>query len=165
MTSMTFVSRLHQKNRERSLVIVSQPRLSCGNRESGQIPIRLLYCILSSRAPNEVGVNINWDAFCKGRSSVSPNNMPKKATARLHLSLTQLTRQEILGVLETRWWWEIDHTLSSRVRVWAARLAWSHLQTISLCWASILCNNYYSFEVCFKALIGLEFFRVRLGLI
>ena len=102
MTSMTFVSRLHQKNRERSLVIVSQPRLSCGNRESGQIPIRLLYCILSSRAPNEVGVNINWDAFCKGRSSVSLNSMPKKATARLHSSLTQLTRQEILGVLETR---------------------------------------------------------------
>ena len=43
--------------------VVSQPRLSRGKRESGQIPIRLLYCILSSRAPNEVGVNINWDVF------------------------------------------------------------------------------------------------------
>ena len=31
--------------------------LSC-HRESGQIPIRLLCCILSSRAPNKVGVNI-----------------------------------------------------------------------------------------------------------
>ena len=47
-----------------------------------------LYCILCSRAPNEVGVtvNINWDAFCKCKSSVitphSLNNMPKKATAR-----------------------------------------------------------------------------------
>ena len=33
------------------------------------------------RTPNEVGVNINWDAFCKGRSSIfrwkrlSPNNI------------------------------------------------------------------------------------------
>ena len=54
------------------------------------------------RASNEVGVNINWDAFCKGRSSLSLNSMPKKATTHLHLSLTQLTRQEILGVLETR---------------------------------------------------------------
>ena len=82
--------------------VVSQARLSLGRRESGQIPIWLLYCILSSRAPNEVGVNINWDAFCKSRSSVSLNSLPKKATARLHSSLTQLTRQEILGVLETR---------------------------------------------------------------
>ena len=39
--------------------IVSQARLSLRRRESGQIPIRLLYCILSSRAPDEVGVNIN----------------------------------------------------------------------------------------------------------
>ena len=75
---------------------------SLGRRESGQILIRLLYCILSSRAPNEVGVNINWDTFCKGRSSVSLNSMPKKATACLHSSLTQLTRQEILGMLEMR---------------------------------------------------------------
>ena len=51
-------------------VLVSQARLSLRRRESGQIPIRLLYCILSSRAPNEVGVSINWNAFCKGRSSV-----------------------------------------------------------------------------------------------
>ena len=36
------------------------------------------YCILSSRAANEVGVNINWDVFCKGRSSVSLNSMPKR---------------------------------------------------------------------------------------
>ena len=63
---------------------------------------QVFVCIPSSRAPNEVGVNINWDAFCKGRSSVSPNNMPKKATVRLHSSLTQLTCQEIPGVLETR---------------------------------------------------------------
>ena len=40
--------------------------------------------------------------------------MPNKATVRLHSSLTQLTRQEILGMLETRWWWEIDQTLSPR---------------------------------------------------
>ena len=71
-------------------LLVSQARLSLGRRESGQIPIRLLYCILSSRAPNEVGVNINWDAFCKGRSSVSLNSMPNTATARLHSSLSQL---------------------------------------------------------------------------
>ena len=57
-----------------------------------------VYCILSSRAPNKVSVNINWDVFCKGRSSVFLNGMPKKATVRLHWSLTQLTRQEILGV-------------------------------------------------------------------
>ena len=44
----------------------SQPSLSLGRRESGQIPIRLLYCILSSRATDEVGVNINWDAFWEG---------------------------------------------------------------------------------------------------
>ena len=75
--------------------LVSQPRLSRGKRDSGQIPIRHLYCILSSRVPNEVGVNINWDAFCKGRSSVFLNSMPKKAT---------------LGVFETRW--EFDRTLS-----------------------------------------------------
>ena len=61
-----------------------------GRRESGQIPIRLLYCILSSRVPNEVDVNINWDTFCKGRSSVFLNSMPKKASARLHWPLTQL---------------------------------------------------------------------------
>ena len=36
--------------------------------ESGQIPIRLWYCILSSSASNEVGVNINLDVFCIGRS-------------------------------------------------------------------------------------------------
>ena len=56
--------------------------------------------------------------FCKGRSSVitprSLNNMPKKGTACLHLSLTQLTHQEILGMLETRWWQEFDQTLSPR---------------------------------------------------
>jgi len=49
--------------------VVSQARLSLGRRESGQIPIRLLCCTLSSKAPNEVGVNINWDTFCKGKSS------------------------------------------------------------------------------------------------
>ena len=73
--------------------------------ESGQIPIRVWYCILSSSASNEVGVNINWDVFCIGRSSViMPRsvNMPKKATACLHSSLNQLTHQEILGVLEMR---------------------------------------------------------------
>ena len=84
--------------------IVSQPRLSRGKREFGQIPIRLLYCILSSSASNEVGVNINWDMFCIGRSSVimprSVNYWPKKATARPHSSLNQLTRQEILGMLD-----------------------------------------------------------------
>jgi len=98
--------------------VVSQARLSLGTRESGQIPIRLLYYMLSSRASDKVGVNINWDVFCKGRSSVitprALNNMPKKATACLHSSLTQLTHQEILGVLETRWWWEFDQTLSPR---------------------------------------------------
>ena len=92
-----------------------QARLSLGRRESGQIPIRFLYCILSSRAPNKVSVNINWDVFCKGRSSVFLNGMPKKATARLHWSLTQLTRQEILGV------WKLTR-LSPRMRVWRARL-------------------------------------------
>ena len=129
---------------------VSQPRLSRGKRESGQILIRLLYCILSSRVPNEVGVNINWDTFCKGRSSVSPNNMPKKATARLHLSLTQLTRQEILGVLETRWWWEIDQTLSAHVRVWAARLRSAvdlpyGITMESSCWEKALYRNQVSY--------------------
>ena len=83
-------------------VLVSQARLSLRSRESGQIPIRLLYCIVSSSISNEVGVNINWDVFWKGRSSISLNSMPKKATACLRLSLTQLTHQEILGVLEMR---------------------------------------------------------------
>ena len=50
-------------------------------RESGQIPIRLSCCILSSRVPNEVGGRV-----LKGRTSVeaprSISNMPKKATAR-----------------------------------------------------------------------------------
>ena len=86
--------------------LVSQARLSLRRRKSGQIPIRLLYCVLSSSASNEVGVNINWDVFCKSRSFIitprSLNNMPKKATAPLHSSLTQLTPQEILGLLETR---------------------------------------------------------------
>ena len=66
----------------------SQPSLSLGRRESGQIPIRLLYCILSSRVPNEVGVNIN----CTGRmvsiimheTPHSLSNMPKKGTTHLH---------------------------------------------------------------------------------
>ena len=112
---------------------VSQPRLSRGKRESGQILIRLLYCILSSRVPNEVGVNINWDTFCKGRSSVSLNSLPKKATSRLHSSLTQLTRHEILGVLEMRWWWEIDQTLSLR-----ENLARETVPSIQFCWITSL---------------------------
>ena len=32
--------------------------------------------VLSSRMPNEVGVNINWNAFCKGRSSVITHETP-----------------------------------------------------------------------------------------
>ena len=63
--------------------LILQARLSLGRRESDQIHIRLLYC---SRVPNEVGVNMNWDVFCKGRSSIitprSLNNMPKKVTVR-----------------------------------------------------------------------------------
>ena len=39
--------------------LVSRARLSYTGRESGQIPIRLWCCILSSRAPKEVGVNMN----------------------------------------------------------------------------------------------------------
>ena len=38
--------------------IVSQARLSLRRGESGQIPFRLLCCILSSSASNELGVNI-----------------------------------------------------------------------------------------------------------
>ena len=57
-------------------------------REERQIPIRLLYCILSSRVPNEVGVNIS----CMGRmvsiimheTPRSLNNMPQKGTTHLH---------------------------------------------------------------------------------
>ena len=91
-----------------------RPDSHLGGESSGHIPIRLLYCILSSRAPNEVGVNINWDGFRKGRSSVFLISMPKKATARLHWSLTQLTSQEIVFGKLTR--------LSPHVRVWPARL-------------------------------------------
>ena len=43
--------------------LVLPARLSSGRRESVQIPIRLLCCILSSRVPNEVAVNISWDLF------------------------------------------------------------------------------------------------------
>ena len=39
-------------------VVVSRARLSRGERESGQIPIRLWCCILSSSVLNEVGVNM-----------------------------------------------------------------------------------------------------------
>ena len=74
--------------------------------ESGQIFIRLCYCILSTSTANEVGVNINWYMFYIAGLPLLclalVNNMPKKATAQLHLSLNQLTRQEIFGVLETR---------------------------------------------------------------
>ena len=77
--------------------LVLQARLSLGRRECGQIPIRLLYCILSSRVPNEVGVSINWNVFLQGRSSV--------ITPKTHRSLNNI---------ETRWWWEFDQALSPR---------------------------------------------------
>ena len=54
------------------------------------------------------GYRLGWDSL------VSLNSMAKKATVYLHSSLTQLTRQEIFCVLEMRWWWEIDQTLSPR---------------------------------------------------
>ena len=38
--------------------LVSRARLSYAGRESGQTPIRLWCCILSSRVLNEVGVNM-----------------------------------------------------------------------------------------------------------
>ena len=46
----------NQMNYKRKLV--SRARLSYAGRESGQIPIRLWCCILSSSVLNEVGVNM-----------------------------------------------------------------------------------------------------------
>ena len=46
------------------------------SHSGGESPIWLLYCILSSRAPNEVGVNINWDVFCKVGSSAITQETP-----------------------------------------------------------------------------------------
>ena len=60
-----------------SLKLVSQARLSLGEGKSGQIHVWFLYCILSSRAPDEVGMNINWDAFWSSVKLRSLNNMPK----------------------------------------------------------------------------------------
>ena len=64
-------------------VLVSRARLSYAGRESGQIPIRLWCCILSSSVLNEVGVNM-IGCVLKRLASVktpcSPSSMPKKAT-------------------------------------------------------------------------------------
>ena len=74
--------------------LISQARLSCAGRESGQIPIRLWCSILSSRAPNEVGVNINW--MCSETQdfrwiATLYKQHAKKGNRAPHLSLSQLT--------------------------------------------------------------------------
>ena len=60
--------------------------------------------MLSSRAPDEVDIDINWmysetQDFVEARHSIS-NVHPKEGNRAPHLSLSQLTCQEILGTLD-----------------------------------------------------------------
>ena len=89
-------------------------------------PLGFCVCVLNSMAPNEVSVTMNWDMFWNSRISLATPapqvTSQKRQPPHLHLSLSQLTHQEILGVLGRRQWWELDQTLSSHRRVWLARL-------------------------------------------
>ena len=81
---------------------------SHAGRKSGQIPIRFWCCKLSSRVPNEVGMNINWSEtkdFCW--SATLYKQHAKKDNHMPHLSL-------ILGVLDMSQWRKFDWTLSAR---------------------------------------------------
>ena len=91
--------------------LVSQARLPLRRRVPSDFSTA--YSALS-RAPNEVGVNINWDAFCKVRSSTITQETPlskqhtKKGNRAPHASLTQLiinmprnswrARNEMMGI-------------------------------------------------------------------
>ena len=119
-------------------------------------------CILSSRAPNEVGVNINWDVFCKGRSSVimprslkqhanrappfvtNPINMPRNSwRVRNEEDDRNLTR------------------LSSHVRVWPARLQVNRISSAILSnWSRIsftyLKQRSVVFQPCFRTPVWID---------
>ena len=89
--------------------------VSCG-RSLVKVPIRLSCYILSSRAPEEVCLNINWDVFWEGRNFVIRLHfpikwLPKRATTCLHSSLTD---EELLGVLGMRQC-NFDQTHQSKV--------------------------------------------------
>ena len=66
--------------------IVSQARLSPERRESGQTPIRLLCCILSNRASNDVFRNRRISI----KMTLSTQHAKKGNRTCLHLSLSQL---------------------------------------------------------------------------
>ena len=68
----------------------------------------------------------------------SLNNMTKQEITRLHSLLTQLTRQEILGMLDMRWWLEFDQTLSQRGSLACETSDFLSSQQVSL----QLCINY-----------------------
>ena len=53
--------------------LVTQAGVSRGERESGQIPIRLLCCLVSSRAPSEVVVS------CSARARLPAKNILPKS--------------------------------------------------------------------------------------
>ena len=101
-----------------SVTIVSQARLSHREgRESGQVPIRLLYCILSSRVPNDVGVNIIGTCSEKAKLLLnvarSPNNMPKKVIAP-PFTTKSINMPRISWCVRNEMMIEFDQTLSSR---------------------------------------------------
>ena len=82
-------------------IYTAQARLPPWRRDSGQIPIRLLCCILNIRAPtcNEVAVNIIGRVL-KGQDFQTPALQANKGNHQcLNLPLSQLIAQEILGVL------------------------------------------------------------------
>ena len=108
-------------------LLVSQDRLSREGESLVKFPL------LSSRAPNEVGVNINWT--CSERqdfrwSATLYKQHAKKGNRTPHSSLSQLTCQEILGVLDTSRWREFDQTLSARESLARETISLSRLLNI-----------------------------------
>ena len=83
--SFPTTQRLHSLKFTLANKLVSRARLSYAGRESGQTPIRLWCCILSSSVLNEVGVNMIGtcsERLASVKMPRSPSSMPKKATAR-----------------------------------------------------------------------------------
>ena len=62
------------------------------------------YALIIAYAITVYSVCLNFFSICISNVLLGyvASSLPKKATACLNLSLTQLTHQEILGVLETR---------------------------------------------------------------
>jgi len=65
-------------------------------------------------------------------------------TLQATLSVTQLTPQEILGMLGTRQWWGFDRLSPPGVRVWPAKLIkiW-HPEMLHAYIARVIINNFY----------------------